>query len=272
MKTLYLLLILLGFSVNAQNLRIVYEYNFKLDSLNHQPDQELMYLDITPNVGSVFQSKTTHDSDSLKVSNTAKIKEIITKNYKENSLETISQPFSTPVMLRQPQTYVVEQNLKYKWHISEERDTISGFDTQTATMSFGGRKWKAWFTSVLPIQDGPYKFGGLPGLIVKIESADKSHSFILKGLKKIKGRIPTPKDYKSSSYIKLSHKKFKKLEEEFKKDPVRELRIDLMNSQAETSITKNGVVLSDGNRNTLKTIKKVMLEKMSKENNPIELN
>ncbi|RTZ46452.1 GLPGLI family protein [Chryseobacterium arthrosphaerae] len=36
------------------------------------------------------------------------------------------------------------------------------FNTQKAVCDFAGRKWTAWFTADLPIQDGPYKFYGLP--------------------------------------------------------------------------------------------------------------
>ena len=44
---------------------------------------------------------------------------------------------------------------------------------QMATVEFAGRKYSAWFTTELPLPYGPYKFGGLPGLILKIEDAEK---------------------------------------------------------------------------------------------------
>lgn len=66
---------------------------------------------------------------------------------------------------------------------SERATKIGEFNTQKAETNFAGRKWIAWFTSDIPFQDGPYKFHGLPGLIVKIESADKTHSMELKGVK-----------------------------------------------------------------------------------------
>ena len=49
-----------------------------------------------------------------------------------------------------------------------------------------GRNWIAWYTTDIPIQDGPYKFNGLPGLILKINDETGSHSFQFIGIKKIK--------------------------------------------------------------------------------------
>ena len=46
----------------------------------------------------------------------------------------------------------------------------------------------AWFTSEIPIQRGPWKFGGLPGLIVKISDAKKEYNFELVKLE----RTPRP--------------------------------------------------------------------------------
>ena len=51
--------------------------------------------------------------------------------------------------------------------------TILGIECQMATVEFAGRKYSAWFTTELPLPYGPYKFGGLPGLILKIEDAEK---------------------------------------------------------------------------------------------------
>lgn len=38
-------------------------------------------------------------------------------------------------------------------------------------------EWTAWFTTELPISDGPYKFHGLPGLILKIYDKTNTYSF-----------------------------------------------------------------------------------------------
>lgn len=51
--------------------------------------------------------------------------------------------------------------------------SILGYECGKATAEFAGRKYTAWFTSEIPLPFGPYKFGGLPGLILKIEDAEK---------------------------------------------------------------------------------------------------
>jgi GLPGLI family protein len=48
--------------------------------------------------------------------------------------------------------------------------------------------------------DGPYKFSGLPGLIVKIEDADKNYSWELKGNKKIE-------NYSELTYMECTWKR-----------------------------------------------------------------
>ena len=45
---------------------------------------------------------------------------------------------------------------------------------------FAGRKWTAWFCRRTSFNDGPYKFKGLPGLIVKISDETNSHSMELR--------------------------------------------------------------------------------------------
>lgn len=55
------------------------------------------------------------------------------------------------------------------WTIQEDTLSILGYECQKATTSFRGRNYSVWFTLSIPISDGPWKFYGLPGIILKVE-------------------------------------------------------------------------------------------------------
>ena len=59
------------------------------------------------------------------------------------------------------------------WTLDAGTDTICGYKCRKANTSFRGRDWTVWYCPDIPIDNGPWKFGGLPGLILKAESADK---------------------------------------------------------------------------------------------------
>lgn len=54
----------------------------------------------------------------------------------------------------------------------EDTTTILNIVCQKATMEFRGREYTAWFTMDIPINDGPWKLYGLPGLILKAEDSE----------------------------------------------------------------------------------------------------
>lgn len=59
----------------------------------------------------------------------------------------------------------------YKWSLTNESTKINGFDCFSAnTLDLFENKVTAWFTSDIPISNGPGDFHGLPGLIVRIET------------------------------------------------------------------------------------------------------
>ena len=76
------------------------------------------------------------------------------------------------------------------WKILPETKKIGEYETQKATASFGGRERIAWFSKDIPFQDGPYKFHGLPGLIVKAEDSTGSHIMTLVANKKLTNSFP----------------------------------------------------------------------------------
>ena len=72
-----------------------------------------------------------------------------------------------------------------QWEFSPEESTsILGYECNKATADFAGRTYTAWFTSELPLPFGPYKFGGLPGLILKIEDSEKQFIWEAVGFEK----------------------------------------------------------------------------------------
>lgn len=78
------------------------------------------------------------------------------------------------------------------WELINETKTISNWVCQKASVYFKGRKWIAWYSSEIPLQYGPYKFSGLPGLIVKITDENEEYDFQLvasKSFGKNKGNI-----------------------------------------------------------------------------------
>lgn len=78
-----------------------------------------------------------------------------------------------------------ENKPELNWRIHNNRKVIANYPCQNATVRFRGRNYEAWFTTEIPISVGPYKFGGLPGLILKIQDSNQNYAFRCIGLKKL---------------------------------------------------------------------------------------
>ncbi len=69
------------------------------------------------------------------------------------------------------------------WEIGDSTQTIAGYECIQATCEYHGRQWTAWFAPEIPVQDGPWKLSGLPGLILLAEENTGQHSFLATGLR-----------------------------------------------------------------------------------------
>lgn len=223
--------------------RFFYELTFKPKKDSAKMDKVITILDITDKNRSIYQDYTVISQDSImkieieamqkagtmkdlsKTIKTPKISARIYKSYpgmKVQYVDKIANGFT-------PSNIGYSEDLKFNWNILNDKQKIGEYNTQKATTEFGGRKWIAWFSTELPFQDGPYKFFGLPGLIVKIEDDQKNYSWVLQGNKKVK-------DYTEYSYIEnlmqakggkvneLPREKFEKTFNDFKKDPFASIR------------------------------------------------
>ena len=65
---------------------------------------------------------------------------------------------------------LVEKRPSINWKITKESQKILGYTCYKATTKFRGRDYIAWFSPDIPYNLGPWKLGGLPGLILKVEN------------------------------------------------------------------------------------------------------
>ncbi|QZE13772.1 GLPGLI family protein [Halosquirtibacter laminarini] len=76
------------------------------------------------------------------------------------------------------------------WNLEEAKDTtIMGHPCSLATCNYAGRDYRAWYTLDIPISFGPYKFDGLPGLVMRVEDTKKQHVFQLYKIEKRKRKM-----------------------------------------------------------------------------------
>lgn len=62
------------------------------------------------------------------------------------------------------------------WEITDSTKNILNIECTKAICNFRGREWTAWFAKSIEIKDGPWKLGGLPGLI--LEAYDKNGDYV----------------------------------------------------------------------------------------------
>lgn len=269
----FLILLIISFNLKSQNQRFLYEYKSIPDSLHRDNiESELMALDVSEKF-SKFYSYNNYKYDSISKSNIDK--EISDSNLKikksKNSYIIIKDypDFTISLISRIGQTkYNVKDERTLKWNILSENDVLGNFKIQKAETKFAGRKWMAWFTTEIPIQEGPYKFRGLPGLILKISDNTNSHSFVLVGIQKL-NNINSKTDnfvFDFGTNQNISQEKYKQILEEFRKDPNKAIRQTLSDM---SEINDNGKMVNKNDY--LREREKRIKEEMKKSNNPLEL-
>lgn len=102
-----------------------------------------------------------------------------------------------------------EGNENIVWEITSDTMSIIGYQCQMATMDFRGRSYIAWFAQEIPISMGPYKFRGLPGLILRI--ADTKNNYVYECTRVENLLTKTPIIIESKDCLKTTRTEFRKL-------------------------------------------------------------
>lgn len=175
----------------------------QIDSLNSTPDGEAKFKemqrvaalggnfdDIPHKDGSMYIVKLTEDN-LMKVYDTAGMEQ-----------------------------YVMEEPLEsIEWALVEDSTkNILGYDCIKATADYHGRKWIAWFTPEIPVQAGPWKLAGLPGLILEADADNGVYSFMATGIQNTdRPIIPV---YLADQYERTTRKNFLKAKRSFFDNPL----------------------------------------------------
>ncbi len=266
MNKLFFLLFPLMFA--AQTHRFVYEYQYKEDSTSTEFQKANMVLDINPDEIKFY------DYDYVQTDSLNKVRGNRSVIWND-----------TPAVFRKSgsnhnKSFVLIDNLFFfesddvmNWNLSNETKTSGGYHLQKATTKFGGRNWTAWFAKEININEGPYKFRGLPGLIFEI--SDDKNNFIFKIAKSYKldktyDTKEIVENFAGYQPVKITDKMYKKLMLDSYENPTK----DIMESFKENTNPQNtfyvmGVQIKDAKQ--FKELNEMMQARLRKNNNPIEI-
>lgn len=185
-------------------------------------------------------------------------------------------------------SYLVEEQYPViKWKISPDTASFAGLHCQKATTHFKGRDYTAWFCPDIPIQGGPWKLSGLPGLILEAYDTKKQVQFKFDGiqdLSKLTKPATTPNEPHAdggmlvkvigmddnqdpraialpADAIKTNEKEFAGLKEAMRKDP------NAFAQSAMAAAGANAKINGPGPKNSMD----IRMGPAPVENNPIEL-
>ena len=92
----------------------------------------------------------------------------------------------------------------FDWQLLEGDSIVCGYPCHRATTTFRGRIWTVWYTLDLPYSDGPWKFCGLPGLVLYAYDSEDKFRFNCIGIEKGDGheiKMKMPKSGVIDTYM-----------------------------------------------------------------------
>ena len=93
--------------------------------------------------------------------------------------------------------------------VPDSTKEILGYQCQMATTRFKGRQWTVWYTEDIPLDEGPWKLRGLPGLVLSAYDAKRQYVFEGAGLEQV--GTDQPVVIVNEKREKISQKDFRKV-------------------------------------------------------------
>ncbi len=136
--------------------------------------------------------------------------------------------------------FLVEELIpEQQWTLTDDTKEILGYQCKSARCRFRGRDYTAYYTEEIPVADGPWKFGGLPGFIMEARDADNHYSFTCVGINSKAERAITMPEV---SYNKTSRVKYYQTKHRYETNPLGYLEAV---SGIKVNVTSNGEARDD---------------------------
>lgn len=268
MKKFLLAMLMFSLSCTAQTHRFIYEYHFKTDSTSAEKRKVSMVLDVNPE-DVKFYNYDFVVTDSI--NKTRGENNVIWDDTPALTRKKNSTVHSNYIMVQN--MFIVETNDKINWNLVDETKTIGGYKLQKATAKYGGRNWTAWFTKEISLNEGPYKFRGLPGMIFEIYDDKDNFKFSLVKSYKL------PKTYETleilekfggQNAVKIPESRLKKMMLDYYNDPLHTFKEHYKNNtNPDAHFMVMGIEVKRPEQ--LKELSEMMQKNIKKNNNPIEL-
>jgi GLPGLI family protein len=179
-KAILTLILIFNISILMAQKKLIISYNYQLQ---HDVEQKTFEVTSTKN-GSISTYKSgikegttaiAPNGMEFRVAVQKNPDRVIFKNHKGGYL--ISQEIITGKNF-----YVKEPLNQMQWQLTGNTKTILKYKCQEATTTFRGRDYMAYFTTELPFKAAPFKFYGLPGIILQIQTTDQQINIEATGL------------------------------------------------------------------------------------------
>lgn len=216
--------------VDSTKFRASYEYSYITNPQQSEyAKKDLMYLDIGEKT-TKFYSRYNQIRDSVMLEGIQQglsPYDILEKNRSlKKGVKSVVYKLMTDKKIYVTEglvnNYCYEEKLSIpNWKVSQKKKEISGYHCNEATTNYLGRKWTAFFTNEIPLNHGPWKLWGLPGLIVEAFDEDEYFHFLLQGFETFPHKTPLVKIKETTDgkpYAVITKKEFQELEKLFYAD------------------------------------------------------
>ncbi|WP_421919155.1 GLPGLI family protein [Marinifilum sp.] len=159
-------------TLQAQKKELLISYNQQVKMFNPMTQDSSYFgsiIEVLTKEKEIFTRRVMH-MNGYKYINGMKIPQndtLYTYQVKINlaKAELLQSIFNKELLLKEP------LNL-FEWKLSGETKRILGYLCNKATCSFRGRSYEAYFTRDIPFKAAPWKFHGLPGVVLEVYSSD----------------------------------------------------------------------------------------------------